>query len=57
MAATDTLTDKAIRAALKRAADTGKAEPLPDGNGLRLDVQPSGAGWWRFRYRAERVRN
>ena len=51
MAATDTLSDKAIRAALKRAADTGKVEAVPDGAGLRLDCQPSGAGWWRLRYR------
>ncbi|MBZ8138851.1 integrase [Rubrivivax gelatinosus] len=49
--ATDTLTDKAIRAALKRAAESGKLERLPDGAGLRLDAQPTGAGWWRFRYR------
>jgi len=51
MASTDTLSDKAIRAALKRAADTGRPEKLPDGAGLRLDVQTSGAGWWRLRYR------
>lgn len=51
MAGTDTLNDKAIRAALKRAADTGKAEKLADGGGLRLDCQPTGAGWWRLRYR------
>lgn len=51
MAATDTLNDKAIRAALKRAADTGNAERLADGGGLRLDCQPTGTGWWRLRYR------
>lgn len=51
MAAQDTLTDKAIRAALKAAADTGKPAKLSDGAGLRLDVQPSGSGWWRLRYR------
>ncbi len=51
MAGTDTLNDKAIRAACKRAADTGKAERLADGSGLRLDVQATGAGWWRLRYR------
>jgi len=49
--ATDTLSDKAIRAAVKRAMQTGKAERLPDGAGLRLDVQATGAGWWRMRYR------
>jgi integrase len=51
MAGTDLLNDKAIRAALKRAADTGKLEAINDGAGLRLDCQPTGAGWWRFRYR------
>lgn len=51
MTGTDTLSDKAIRAALKRAADTGKPEKVSDGAGLRLDCQPSGAGWWRLRYR------
>jgi integrase len=51
MASTDTLSDKAIRAALKRAADTGKPEKASDGGGLRLDAQPGGAGWWRLRYR------
>lgn len=51
MAGTDILSDKAIRAALKRASTTGDAEKLSDGGGLRLDVQPSGSGWWRMRYR------
>ncbi|MBP6900880.1 MAG: integrase arm-type DNA-binding domain-containing protein [Burkholderiaceae bacterium] len=51
MAGTDLLNDKAIRAALKRAAEAGKTEAINDGAGLRLDCQPSGAGWWRFRYR------
>ncbi|MDR1968026.1 MAG: integrase arm-type DNA-binding domain-containing protein [Burkholderiaceae bacterium] len=49
--ATGALTDKAIRAAIKRAVDTGTAARLPDGDGLRLDVQPTGAAWWRLRYR------
>ena len=51
MASTDTLNDKTIRAAIKRAVTTGQPEKLPDGAGLRLDVQPSGSGWWRLRYR------
>lgn len=51
MASTDTLTDKAIRAAIKSAADTGLQAKLSDGAGLHLDVRPTGAGWWRFRYR------
>ncbi|HSW08075.1 tyrosine-type recombinase/integrase [Aquabacterium sp.] len=51
MASTDTLTDKTIRAKLKAAAATSKPVKLSDGGGLRLDVQPGGAGWWRLRYR------
>ncbi|MBL8348928.1 MAG: integrase arm-type DNA-binding domain-containing protein [Burkholderiaceae bacterium] len=51
MTGTDTLSDKAIRAACRRAVDTGKPEKLADGAGLRLDVQTTGAGWWRLRYR------
>ena len=51
MAAFDMLSDKAIRATLKRASDAGKPEKISDGAGLRLDAQPSGVGWWRLRYR------
>jgi hypothetical protein len=51
MATSDTLSDKAIRAALKRATSTGKAEKLSDGAGLHLEARPTGAGWWRLRYR------
>jgi integrase len=51
MAATDILSDKAIRAALKHALESGKARKIVDGNGLHLETRPSGAGWWRFRYR------
>lgn len=51
MASTDTLSDKAIRAALKTAEQTAKPVRLADGGGLRLDAQPTGAGWWRLRYR------
>jgi len=51
MAAKDTLNDKAIRAALKRAAEAGEQVKIADGGGLRLDCQPSGTGWWRLRYR------
>ena len=50
MAATDTLTDKAIKAALKGAGATGKPSRISDGGGLYLDARPSGAGWWRLRY-------
>lgn len=51
MAATDLLSDKAIRAALKTAVESQKASKLPDGAGLHLEARPTGAGWWRFRYR------
>ena len=51
MASINTLTDKAIRAALKTAEKAGTAARLSDGDGLRLDVQSSGTGWWRLRYR------
>ena len=51
MASINTLTDKAIRAALKTAEKASMAARLSDGDGLRLDVQPSGTGWWRLRYR------
>jgi integrase len=51
MTASNTLTDKAIRAAIKSAAAAGVVVRLTDGGGLRLDVQPSGSGWWRLRYR------
>lgn len=50
MAASELLTDKAIRAALKAVADTGKPRKLNDGAGLVLDVRPTGSGWWRLRY-------
>lgn len=50
MAATDTLSDKAIRAALKLAVAEGKARKISDGGGLVLDARPTGAGWWRMRY-------
>lgn len=41
------LTDPAIRNAKPREA----VYNLPDGGGLGLEVQPSGAKWWRLRYR------
>lgn len=50
MAASDKLTDKAIKAALKAAADVGKARKISDGAGLLLEARPTGVGWWRFRY-------
>ena len=50
MAATDTLTDKAIRAALKAAVMAGKPKRVSDGGGLYFEARPTGAGWWRLRY-------
>ena len=52
MAATDTLTDKAIKAALKGAESAGKPKRISDGGGLYLEARPTGAGWWRLRYRS-----
>ena len=50
MAATDILSDKAIRAALKAAVEAGKVRKISDGGGLVLETRPTGAGWWRLRY-------
>ena len=44
MAAADLLTDKTIKAALKAAAEGGKARKLSDGAGLVLEVRPAGGG-------------
>jgi integrase len=41
------LTDPIIKAAKPKV----KPYSLPDGHGLVLLVQPSGAKWWRYRYR------
>lgn len=41
------LTDPIIKAAKPKA----KPYSVPDGHGLVLLVQPSGAKWWRYRYR------
>ncbi|MBA2484250.1 MAG: tyrosine-type recombinase/integrase [Nitrosomonas sp.] len=41
------LTDSIVKAAKPK----DKPYPIPDGQGLVLYVQPSGAKWWRFRYR------
>ena len=50
MAATDILSDKTIRAALRAAAHDAKARKISDGGGLALKARPNGAGWWRLRY-------
>jgi len=51
MAGTDLLNEKAIRAALKAAVDAGAPRKVADGSGMHLEARPSGAGWWRLRYR------
>ena len=48
--ARDVLSDKAVRAALRAAKDTGKAGTINDGDGLTLIARPDGNGWWRLRY-------
>lgn len=50
MASTDTLTDKAIKKALKDAGAAGKPKRVSDGGGLYFEARPTGAGWWRLRY-------
>ena len=50
MPAIETLSDKAIQAAIRTAKTAGKPATLSDGGGLSIQVQPSGAGWWRLRY-------
>lgn len=49
MAAINTLSEAAIRAALKLAAITAKPVKKSDGAGLALLAQPNGKGWWRLR--------
>lgn len=51
MAATETLSDKAIRALIKQAQTQGKPAKASDGGGLLIEARPTGAGWWRLRYR------
>ncbi|MBI3157285.1 MAG: integrase arm-type DNA-binding domain-containing protein [Burkholderiales bacterium] len=50
MPAINTLSDKAVKAAIKTAGTAGKARKLSDGGGLVLEARPNGAGWWRLRY-------
>ena len=44
---TDTLSDATIR----KAKPGDKPRKLSDGGGLYLELQPSGARWWRLKYR------
>lgn len=48
--ATNILSDKGIKAAIKVAQVEGKPKKIKDGGGLILDVRPTGSGWWRLRY-------
>lgn len=48
--AANTLSDKTVRAALKKATAAGKPNTINDGDGLTLIARPDGAGWWRLRY-------
>lgn len=50
MRGSDLLSDKAVKAALRRATEAGKPVTVNDGAGLTLEAQPSGVGWWRVRY-------
>lgn len=50
MAAINTLSHKAVEAAIKAAAERGKPVTINDGGGLSMIARPDGAGWWRFRY-------
>lgn len=50
MAAINTLSDKAVKAAIKATGTAGKARKLSDGGGLVLEARPNGVGWWRLRY-------
>jgi integrase len=43
--------NKLIDSEIKSAKAKAKPYPLNDGDGLVLLVQPSGAKWWRYRYR------
>ena len=45
MAAINTLADKAIKSALKNAANGGKPVTINDGGGLSLIARPDGVGW------------
>lgn len=44
------LSEKAVQAALKKAATAGKPCTVNDGEGLLLIARPDGVGWWRLRY-------
>ena len=45
------LTDTTIR----KAKPTDKAQRLPDGGGLYLELSPAGGKWWRLKYRFDGI--
>ncbi len=47
------LTDLALRAKIKEITATGKRKEVPIENGLILEIQTSGKGTWRFRFRKD----
>ena len=49
VAATDIPSDKAVKAAIKGAVESGKASKISDGGGLVLDARSTHMGWWRLR--------
>ena len=50
MPASNTLSDKAVQAAIKSAKTAAKPVTISDGGGLSLICRPDGGGWWRLRY-------
>lgn len=50
MSAINTLSDKAVVAAIRAAVAAGKPKKVSDGGGLHLEARPTGSGWWRLRY-------
>jgi Arm DNA-binding domain len=52
-AATNILSDKAIKAVIKAAHATAKASKPNDGARLSLETRATGVGWWRLRYRLD----
>lgn len=50
MAATNTLSEKAVQAAIKEAVVNDKPVKKSDGAGLVLEARPNAVGWWRLRF-------
>ena len=43
--------NKLTEAAIRQAKPKDKSYRLPDGNGMYLEVMPTGAKYWRLKYR------